>query len=173
MSRVEIVSPLSAVPGCRVHCEEGRGRGAVSFFLLVPDEPAGALSKALEMLHDPRGPADLDHRLGQIAAASPKGTSFLVSLEEHIWIYPSPLAQIRLLKDSGIVESLNEPQVVRLSEGQRIEVADRGTGRSAVLSVSNPRNLGECAPAADGADDLADGFVAFADDRHIRAALQI
>ena len=134
MGRVGIVSPLSAVPGCRAHCEEGRGRGAVSVFLLVPEEPPDALSRALEMLHDPRGPADLDQRLGQLAAASPVGISFLVSLDQHIWVFPSALAHIRLLKDYGIVETLGVPQVVRLQEGQRIEVVAASTGEAIALA---------------------------------------
>ncbi|HET9887180.1 MAG TPA: PQQ-binding-like beta-propeller repeat protein, partial [bacterium] len=140
MGRVGIVSPLSAVPGCRLHCEEGRGRGAVSIFLLVPEEPATALSRALEMLHDPRGPADLDQRLGQLAAAAPKGISFLVALEQHVWVYPSELTQIRLLKEHGIVETLGEPQVVRLADGQRIELIAASTGEAIALAGHAPPN---------------------------------
>lgn len=134
MGRVGIVSPLSAVPGCRLHCEEGRGRGAVSIFLLIPEEPPGALSRALEMVHDPRGPADLDQRLGQLAAVSPPGTAFLVSLDQHVWVYPSTLAKIRLVKEHGIVETLGVPQVVRLLDGQRIEVIATATGEAIALA---------------------------------------
>ena len=138
MGRVGITSPLSAIPGCRLHCEEGRGRGAVSVFLLVPEEAADALSRALEMVHDPRGPADLDQRLGQLAAVSPPGTAFLVSLDQHVWVYPSALAQARLVKDDGIVETLGVPQVVRLLDGQRIEVMAASTGEAIALAGHAP-----------------------------------
>ena len=138
MGRVGIISPSSAVAGCRLHCEEGRGRGAVSIFLLIPEEPADALYRALEMLHDPHGPADLDHRLGQLAAVAPKGISFLVALDQHVWVYPSELAQIHLLKEHGIVETLGEPQVVRLADGQRIEVIAVSTGAAIALAEHAP-----------------------------------
>ncbi len=133
MGRVGIVSPLSVVPGCRIHLEEGRGRGALSVFLLVPDHDPGALPRALETLHDPRGPADLDQRLGELAADAPPGTSFLVALEQHVWVFPSPETQIRLLRGSE-PEALDVPQVVRLAADDRVEVVAARTGEAVALA---------------------------------------
>ncbi len=131
--RVSIVSPMSVLPGYRTHVEEGRGRGALSVFLAVPAEPANVLSTALERLHDPRGPADLDLRLGQLAAGTPEGTAFLVALENQVWVFPSGEIQVRLLRD-GRVEPLAVPQVVRLGGDDRIEVVSTKTSEAIALA---------------------------------------
>lgn len=133
MGRVGIVSPLSSVPNCKMHLEEGRGRGALSLFLLVPDDPPNAFESALHILHDPRGPADLDLRLGNLAASTPLGTSFLVVLDDQVWVFPSNEAEIRLLRQ-GEPELLEVPQVIRLDPEDRIEVIAVRTGEAVALA---------------------------------------
>lgn len=144
MSRFGIVSPMPVVPGCRLHVEEGRGRGSLSIFLLIPEDPPDALAHALEILHDPRGPADLDQRLGRLAAVSPVGTSFVIALDRHVWTYPSRETELRLLRD-GAIETLTEPQVVRLGDEDRIEVIATRTGEA--IALAGNAHVPEPAPA--------------------------
>ncbi len=120
-------------------------------FLLVPEDPPDALSKALEKLHDPRGPADLDLRLGQLAALAPEGTAFLVALESQVWVFPSSSTEIRLLRE-GVAESLGVPQVVRLEGESRVEVVAKPTGEAIALaslgSLPGPPPSVRAAPAS-------------------------
>src|SRR4030095_5302332 len=50
----------------------------------------------------------------------------------------SELTQIRLLKEHGIVETLGEPQVVRVADGQRIEGIRASTGEAIALAGHAP-----------------------------------
>lgn len=107
-------------PRFHVHVEEGRGRGALTSLLVVPREP-GALADALRDLHDPAGPADLDARLGRMAAAAPRGTGFVVALDDLAWVFPSEEVRCRHVHDETS-EDLDVPQVVRLKPGDSLDV---------------------------------------------------
>ena len=120
-----------------VHIEQGRGRGSLTTLLAVPREP-GALSGALRDLHDPAGPADLDTRLGRLAAAAPDGTAFLVALDDLVWVFPSPEARCRRVR-GGDVETLTEPQVLRLRDDDRLELV---TPDGAVLGRARAEAVG-------------------------------
>ena len=110
-------------PDLTLHVEPARGRGSLATFLAVPSRAADGLAQALRELHDPMGSADLDVRLGRVAAASPEGTGFLVALEDQVWVFPSSRVLLRWKRGEG-EEPLDEPQVVRLSPGESIQVED-------------------------------------------------
>jgi outer membrane protein assembly factor BamB len=115
--------------GHHVHVENGRGRGALTSVLVVPEQPVGALASALETLYDPRGPADLDERLGRLAAQAPSGTAFLVGLGDQAWVYPSAIFVVRRRGDPR-ADLLTEPQVVALRAADRVELVDAASGQT-------------------------------------------
>lgn len=117
-----VIEPGPESARFHIHVEQGRGRGALTSLLAVPRTP-DALSAALRDLHDPNGPADLDTRLGRLAAGAPEGTAFLVALDDLVWVFPSATAACRRVRDRD-VESLAEAQVVRLKAGDRLELTD-------------------------------------------------
>jgi outer membrane protein assembly factor BamB len=120
--RAELAAERPPSDGVALHAETGRGPGALSVLVVVPSEDPSAWPRFLAGLHDPRGPADLDDRLGRLAAEAPPGTAFAVSLEDVLWAFPSDRAFLRRRRD-GAPELLEDPQVVRLRPGDRVEIA--------------------------------------------------
>lgn len=110
-----------------VHVETGRGRGALTAALVVPERPVGALSTALERLHSPDGPADLDARLGVLAGGAPEGTAFAVGLGDQVWVLPSAAVAVRRRAEGG-EEPVGEPQVLRLGAQDVVELVEAATG---------------------------------------------
>lgn len=123
--RTLIETGPNEAPGLHVHVETGRARGALNSVLVVPRTPPTALADALHDLHDPRGPADLDSRLGQLAGRAPEGTGFVVSLDDQAWVFPSSRVRICRRRD-GEDEILDEPQVLRLVAGDELILSASG-----------------------------------------------
>jgi outer membrane protein assembly factor BamB len=126
-----------------VHVETGRGSGALTAVLVVPERPVGALSAALERLHAADGPADLDARLGGLAGAAPADTAFAVGVGDQVWVLPSEAIAVRR-RTGDHEEIVPEPQVLRLGEGDRVELAESDTG--AVLATLRQGDLPVTAP---------------------------
>ena len=120
--------PLS---GFRTHVETGRGRGSLTTVLFVPADPADALTRALSCLHSES--LDVETRLGRVASAAP-GAAFLVGLGRQAWVLPSDRLRVRRVRASG-VEPLDEPQIVTLRPGERVEMVD---GEAVVGALACP-----------------------------------
>ncbi|NNE44471.1 MAG: PQQ-binding-like beta-propeller repeat protein [Gemmatimonadetes bacterium] len=125
--------------------------------LAVPERPVGALAEALQELHDPRGAADLDARLGELAAKAPAGSAFIVARDEHAWIFPSEQLAITRVRPSG-EELLTEPQVIALEEGESVDLRRPGSGAPVARMAygSAPVTAGPIAAGPVPAESLTD-----------------
>jgi outer membrane protein assembly factor BamB len=132
----------ASVEGFHLHLETGRGRGSLATFLLVPVEPPDALSRALRYLHG--GSLDLETRLGNLASVAP-GVAFLVGQAEQVWALPSERFRARLVRGERI-EPLEEPQVVPVRPGDRVELLEGGAVVGALSAPVGARPVREPTP---------------------------
>ncbi|HMB68259.1 MAG TPA: hypothetical protein VKU85_03070, partial [bacterium] len=139
--------------GFHVHVETGRGRGGLTVALVVPERPVGALSGALEKLHAPDGPADLDARLGALAGGAPEGTAFAVGLGDQVWVLPSDAVRVRRRNDDR-EETISEPQVLRFADGDGVELTEAETG-AVLATLSQGPPLAPADPAVVASEDVA------------------